>query len=253
MLYIIISIIYYIYYSVLLHLIKCGASFSLHFTYTDDTAHITGMIIYCVVGISVLVAAMALTMGATLGVICWKRVQKRKGEPPQRKGGPPQRQREPPQRHRGPPQRRGEPPQRQGEPPQRWGEPPQSRGKPPQRRGEPPQSRGEPPQRRGEPTHKQRKSQRLNVTIPMSRAADYEKEYTEGYTYEYVNDESYTDERVTVYQYQGLVARTQDYPSVYNQLSGETYQELDPRGREREPYYQRPRANHGREKQGGRN
>ena len=92
----------------------------------------------------------------------------------------------------------------------------------------------------------------MNVILPMSRTADYEKEYTEGYTYEYVNDESSTDGRVKVYQYQGLAARTQDYPSVYNQLSGETYQELDPQGREREAYYQRPRAKHGREKQGGR-
>ena len=75
-----------------------------------------------------------------------------------------------------------------------------------------------------------------------------EEENTNDYTYEYVNDESSPHRRVAVYQ--ELVARTQDYLSVYNQLSGETYQELDSQGREHEHHYQR--ANQRRERRGGR-
>ena len=80
----------------------------------------------------------------------------------------------------------------------------------------------------------------MSGTIQKSQTAE---EHT-NYTYEYVNDESSTGGRVA--SYQGLVARTQDYSSVYNQLSGETYQELDSQGREHEHHYQN--ANQGRER-----
>ena len=39
--------------------------------------------------------------------------------------------------------------------------------------------------------------------------------------------------------YQGLDVGTQDYASVYTQLRGGTYQELDPRSREEEHHYQK--------------
>ena len=71
---------------------------------------------------------------------------------------------------------------------------------------------------------------------------------TKDYTYKYVNDESSTDVRGLLYQ--GLDVGMQDYVSVYNQLRGETYEELDPQGREWEHHYQR--ANHSREGRGRR-
>ena len=86
----------------------------------------------------------------------------------------------------------------------------------------------------------------MNGTIQIGQTA--EEEHSNDYTYEYVNDESSTEGRVAMYQ--ELVARTQDYLSVYNQLSGETYQELDSQGREHEHHYQR--ANQGRERHGER-
>ena len=45
--------------------------------------------------------------------------------------------------------------------------------------------------------------------------------------------------------YQGLDVGTLDYASVYTQLRGETYQELDPRGREEEHQYQRAKKRDG--------
>ena len=68
-------------------------------------------------------------------------------------------------------------------------------------------------------------------TIQIGKTVD--EEHSNDHTYEYVNDESSTEP-----SYQELVARTQDYLSVYNQLSGETYQELDSQGREHEHHYQ---------------
>ena len=207
--------------------------------YTGGTANVTDMIIYSVVGVSVLLAVLGLASGITFGVALWRRVRKRKGESPQRQGELPQRRGEPSQRQREPPQRQGEPSQRQREPQQRRGEPPQRWGEPPQRRGEPPQRQGEPPQRRWEP-------QEMNGTIQIGRTA--EEDYSNDYSYEYVNDESSTDGRVALYQ--ELVAGTQDYLSVYNQLNGKTYQELDLQGREHEHHYQK--ANQWRERHGGR-
>ena len=174
--------------------------------YTGGTAHVTDMTIYSVVGVSVLLAALGLASGITFGVALWRRVRKRKGESPQRQGELPQ--------------RRGEPLQRQKEPQQR--------------RGEPPQRQGEPPQRRREP-------QEMNGTIQIGQTA--EEEYSNDYSYEYVNDESSTGGRVALYQ--ELVAGTQDYLSVYNQLNDKTYQELDSQGREHEHHYQK--ANQWRE------
>ena len=81
----------------------------------------------------------------------------------------------------------------------------------------------------------------MNGTIQIGRTA--EEDYSNDYSYEYVNDESSTGGRVALYQ--ELVAGTQDYLSVYNQLNGKTYQELDLQSREPEHYYQK--ANQWRE------
>ena len=154
--------------------LKCACLYALKHlssytsTYTGGTVHITDMILYSVVGVSVLLAIMCLASGITFGVALWRRVRKRKGEPPQRQK---------------------EPPQRQGEPLEMIG------------------------------------------TIQIGKTVD--EEHSNDHTYEYVNDESSTEPL-----YQGLVARTQDYLSVYNQLNGETYQELDSQGREHEHHYQ---------------
>ena len=61
-----------------------------------------------------------------------------------------------------------------------------------------------------------------------------------------VDDATFTNGRVVLYQ--GLDVGTQDYVSVYTQLRGGTYQELDPRGREEEHHYLRAsmREGHGR-------
>ena len=56
--------------------------------------------------------------------------------------------------------------------------------------------------------------------------------------YAFVFDESSIDKRET--QYQGLDEVTQDYDSMYTQLTRGTYQELDLHGREEEHHYQTP-------------
>ena len=63
-----------------------------------------------------------------------------------------------------------------------------------------------------------------------------EEEGTEDHTYDVADDESSSDRRVALYQ--GLAVGTQDCVSVYTQLRGGTYQELNPRGREGEHHYQ---------------
>ena len=79
-------------------------------------------------------------------------------------------------------------------------------------------------------------------------AATKEWDGTADHTYDYVNDEGCTEGRGALYQ--GLDVRTQDYVSVYEQLRGGTYQELDCRSREEEHHYHR--ANNGRTKHGER-
>ena len=56
-------------------------------------------------------------------------------------------------------------------------------------------------------------------------------------TFDVVYDDICIDGRAVLYQ--GLDVGTQDYVSVYTQLRGGTYQELDPRRREEEHHYQK--------------
>ena len=56
-------------------------------------------------------------------------------------------------------------------------------------------------------------------------------------TFDIVYDDVCIDGRAVLYQ--GLDVGTQDYVSMYTQLRGGTYQELDPRGREEEHHYQK--------------
>ena len=63
-----------------------------------------------------------------------------------------------------------------------------------------------------------------------------EEEGTKDHTYDVVDEESTTVGREAVYQ--SLDVSTQDYVSVYNQLGGGTYQELDTQGKEEEHHYQ---------------
>ena len=73
-----------------------------------------------------------------------------------------------------------------------------------------------------------------NGTIEKGRAT--EEEGTLYHIYDTMDDESSIDGREAVYE--ELDVGTQDYMSVYTQLGGRTYQELDPRGREKEHQYQ---------------
>ena len=62
------------------------------------------------------------------------------------------------------------------------------------------------------------------------------EEAKEDHVYAFVLDESSISTRET--QYQELDVKTQDYVSVYTQLTGGTYQELDLHSREEEHHYQ---------------
>ena len=79
----------------------------------------------------------------------------------------------------------------------------------------------------------------------FSRATEGEKG-AEVHTSDVDYDDICIDGRAVLYQ--GLDVGTQDYVSVYTQLRGGTYQELDSRGREEEHHYQRTnkREGHGR-------
>ena len=87
---------------------------------------------------------------------------------------------------------------------------------------------------------------RAKQTNKDTAVATKRRDGTADHTYEYVNDESSTEGRGALYQ--GLDVMTQDYVSVYEQLRGGTYQELDCQSREEEHHYHK--ASNGREKHG---
>ena len=66
--------------------------------------------------------------------------------------------------------------------------------------------------------------------------ATVKEEGTEVHSYDVVGDDTSIDGRAELYQ--GLDVGTQDYVSMYTQLRGGTYQELDLKGREEEHHYQ---------------
>ena len=66
--------------------------------------------------------------------------------------------------------------------------------------------------------------------------ATVKEEGTEVHIYDVVGDDTSIDGRAELYQ--GLDVGTQDYVSMYTQLRGGTYQELDLKGREEEHHYQ---------------
>ena len=66
--------------------------------------------------------------------------------------------------------------------------------------------------------------------------ATVKEEGTELHIYDVVGDDTSIDGRAELYQ--GLDVGTQDYVSMYTQLRGGTYQELDRKGREEEHHYQ---------------
>ena len=75
------------------------------------------------------------------------------------------------------------------------------------------------------------------VQVPEGAGEITEEENdTKEYTYSYVDIEKSAEGKET--EYQELDVKTQDYVSVYTQLSGGTYQELDFHGREEEHHYQ---------------
>ena len=89
-------------------------------------------------------------------------------------------------------------------------------------------------------------AQRMGISQESSRAigttqeveaTEEEEENTNDRPNDSVHDESSNERREALYQ--GLDVGTQDYVSMYTQLRGGTYQELDPRGREEEHHYQR--------------
>ena len=86
------------------------------------------------------------------------------------------------------------------------------------------------------------KHQQKRGDTKYGRATEGEKG-AEVHTYDVVNDDTSIDGRAVLYQ--GLDVGTQDYVSVYNQLRGATYQELDPRSREEEHHYQRANKSEG--------
>ena len=75
-------------------------------------------------------------------------------------------------------------------------------------------------------------------------------EEEEVYNYAVVNAYTSIDGRATLYQ--ELDVGTLDYVSMYTQLRGRTYEELDLKGREEEHHYQRPHTNREREGYGRR-
>ena len=88
--------------------------------------------------------------------------------------------------------------------------------------------------------HKKGMSQQSSGNAGIDRAAA-EEEGAEDHTYDAVDDDTSINGREVLYQ--GLDVGTQDYVSMYTQLRGGTYQELDTWGREEHHYQQ---ANQGK-------
>ena len=91
-------------------------------------------------------------------------------------------------------------------------------------------------QRKEAPAQRDGTSQEKSTGIPQVVGSGEEEEGTKDHSYDFVYNKSTTEGRVALYQ--ELDVGTQDYMSVYTQLGGRTYQELDPRGREKEHQYQ---------------
>ena len=75
-----------------------------------------------------------------------------------------------------------------------------------------------------------------NMTPPKSGRTEFHRA-AEVHIYDEVGDDTSIDGRVVLYQ--GLDVGTLDYVSMYTELRGETYQELDLKDREKEHHYQR--------------
>ena len=97
-----------------------------------------------------------------------------------------------------------------------------------------------------------RKVQQRKREMPQSQRAPQERldstnateeDNTKNYTYYNVGDDTSIDGRAGLYQ--GLDVGTLDYVSMYTQLKGGTYQELDLKGREEEHHYQRTHREEG--------
>ena len=100
-------------------------------------------------------------------------------------------------------------------------------------------------QTRNEMVHKrQRESQERSGTTNEMEGAT-EEEGAKFHTYDVVGDDTSIRGRAGLYQ--GLDVGTQDHVSMYTQLRGGTYQELDLKGREEEHHYQRTHTNRERE------
>ena len=94
----------------------------------------------------------------------------------------------------------------------------------------------------GRKVHKKRMLSQRNApqqkgSITKSSKAGKEEEATEIHTFDVVGDDASIDGRVAMYQ--ELDMRNPDHVSMYTQLRGGTYQELDLKGREEEHHYQR--------------
>ena len=90
--------------------------------------------------------------------------------------------------------------------------------------------------KKGIPPLRNVKHQQKSVNTKCGRATEGDKGAVV-HIYDVDYDDTCIDGRVVLYQ--GLDVGTQDYASVYTQLRWETYQELDPRGRDEEHHYQR--------------
>ena len=89
-----------------------------------------------------------------------------------------------------------------------------------------------------------------NMTPPKSGRTEIHRA-AEVHIYDVVGDNTTSiDGRAGLYQ--GLDVGTQDYVSMYTQLRGGTYQELDLKGREEEHHYQRAHTNRERKECGRR-
>ena len=81
----------------------------------------------------------------------------------------------------------------------------------------------------------ERRDQERSGIIELGGATAKE-EGKEVHIYDVVGDDTSIDGRAVLYQ--GLDVGTQDYVSMYTELRGGTYQELDLKGREEEHHYQ---------------
>ncbi len=84
-----------------------------------------------------------------------------------------------------------------------------------------------------------------NSSITKFGRVTEEQKGKEVHIYDVVSDDAPTEGRAVLYQ--GMDVGTLDYVSMYTQLRGGTYQELDLKGREEEHHYQRTQTNRERD------